>query len=101
VPTVTVIESLPDPPVPVHVSVNVDVAVRGPTDAVPLTALVPLQDPLAVQLVALVVLQVSVEEPPLATLVGLAVSVTVGAALVTVTVALLVAVPPTPVQVRL
>jgi hypothetical protein len=55
---------------------------------VPLVASVPLQAPEAVQDVALVELQVSVELPPLATEVGLAVSVTVGAgvALPTVTV---------------
>jgi hypothetical protein len=40
--------------------------------------LLPDQSPEAVQLVAFVELQVRVEEAPLATLVGLAVSVTVG-----------------------
>ena len=39
----------------------------------------PLQPPEALQLVALVELQVSVEDPPLATFIGFAVSVTVGA----------------------
>ncbi len=57
------------------------------------------QPPEAVHEVALVELQVSVEVPPEATLVGLAVSVTVGADAVTVTVADCgVPVPPDPVQ---
>ena len=57
--------------------------------------------PVAVQDVALVELQVSVEDPPLATLVGLAVTMAVGTGLaVTVMVAVASAlVPPEPVQV--
>ncbi len=71
-------------------------------DCDPLVAWVPDQPPEAVQEVALVELQVSVEVPPEATLVGLAVSVTVGADAVTVTVADCGApVPPDPVQVSL
>jgi hypothetical protein len=55
--------------------------------------------PVAVQDVALVELQVSVEDEPLATVVGLAVSVAVGlGAMVTVAVAA-VLVPPVPVHV--
>jgi len=74
-------------------------AVNAAVDSLPLVALVPLQPPEAVQLVALVELQMSVEAPPLLTLVGLAVSVTVGAdATVTVTVSL--ALPSRPVQVN-
>jgi hypothetical protein len=50
--------------------------------------------------VALVEVQVSVEDPPLATVIGLAVSVAVGAGL-TVTVAVAAGlVPPAPLQVR-
>ncbi len=61
----------------------------------------PDQAPEAVHEVALVELQVSVEVPPEATLVGLAVSVTVGACVITVTVAECRAlVPAGPVQVR-
>lgn len=61
-----------------------------------LAASAPLQPPDAVQVVALVELQVRVEVPPLATVVGLAVSVAVGTTLtVTETVALE---PPAPVQ---
>ena len=59
----------------------------------------PDQLPEAVQELALVELQVSSEAPSEATLVGLAVSVTVGAGTVTVTVADCGAlVPPDPVQ---
>jgi hypothetical protein len=46
--------------------------------ALPLVALVPLQLPEAAHEVALVLLQVRVDVPPEATLVGLAVSFTVG-----------------------
>jgi hypothetical protein len=68
----------------------------------PLAAIMPLQPPEAVHDVALVELQVSVEVPPLAIGVGLAVSAAVGTGLagVTVTVAPVAAlVPPEPVQV--
>jgi hypothetical protein len=61
---------------------------------------VPLQPPEAVQEVALVELQVSVDVPPLAIVVGLAVNVEVGrGAIVTVAVAA-VLVPPAPAQVN-
>ncbi|MBS0375270.1 MAG: hypothetical protein JSR73_11870 [Proteobacteria bacterium] len=93
----TVAFALPEPPVPVQVSVKVVAAVRFPVLAEPLVAFVPLQPPDAVQVVAFVELQVSVEAPPLATLVGLAVSVTVGAG-TTVTVVLALPEPPVPVQ---
>ena len=53
--------------------------VRGPTCALPEVALVPLHPPEAVQLVAFVELQVSVGVPLVATEVGLADRVTVGA----------------------
>ncbi len=69
---------------------------------VPLVALLPLHPapvPEAVQEVALVELQVSVDAAPLATDVGFAVSVTVGmGTMVTVAVATLL-VPPAPLQV--
>jgi hypothetical protein len=69
---------------------------------VPLVAFVPLQPPEAVQDVALVELQVNVEDPPLVVVVGLAVSMAVGTGLVvTVTVAPAgVLVPPAPVQIN-
>jgi len=63
-------------------------------------ASVPLQLPDAVHAVVLVDVQVNVEVPPLVTLVGDAVRVTVGTGCVTVTLALAVLlVPPVPVQV--
>ena len=71
----------------------------GETLSVPLVASAPLQPPLAVQELALVLDQVSIEEPPEAIEVGLAERVAVGAGS-TVTVALAGAlVPPVPVQV--
>ena len=63
-------------------------------------AFVPVQPPVAVHDVALVELHVSVEVPPLAIVVGLAVNVAVGTgAMVTVAV-LAVLVPPAPVHVN-
>jgi hypothetical protein len=69
-------------------------------DCEPETALVPDQPPEAVQEVALVADQVSVELLPLATVLGLAARVTVGAGCVTETVADCAALPPLPVQLR-
>ncbi len=74
------------------------VAVRAPVDWDPLVASVPVQPPDAVQEVALVELHASVALLPDTTLVGLAVSVTVGAGVVTVTLADCEALPPVPVQ---
>jgi hypothetical protein len=65
---------------------------------VPLVPSVPVHAPEAVQEVALVEDQLNVELPPLATLVGLADSDTVGAGADTVTVADCEADPPDPVQ---
>jgi hypothetical protein len=73
-------------------------AVSDPLDCEPLTALVPDHAPEAVQAVAFVADQVNVEVPPLATVLGLAVKLTVGAAAVTDTVTDCVALPPAPVQ---
>lgn len=69
-------------------------------DCEPLAALVPDQDPEAVHEVAFVEDQVRVELPPLATVLGLAANVTVGAGEFTVTVADWVALPPLPEQVN-
>jgi len=89
------------PPVPVQVSEYVVLAVSVPVDWLPLVAFVPANvPPVAVQDVAFVELQVSVELLPLATEVGLAVSVAVGTgAMVTVADAA-VLVPPVPVHVN-
>jgi hypothetical protein len=70
-------------------------------DCEPLADLVPDQAPEAVHEVALVAVQVKVELLPLATVLGLAAKVIVGAGAVTETVADCVALPPAPVQVRL
>ena len=75
-------------------------AVRAPVVCEPLTGLAPDQDPEAVQAVALVADQVSVELLPLATVLGLADKLTAGAGLVTETVADCAALPPLPVQLR-
>jgi hypothetical protein len=96
---VTVADAFALPPAPVQVRVKLLVAVRAPVDWLPDVALVPDQPPEAVQEVALVEDQVSVEAPPLATDVGFAVSDTVGTP-VTVTLADTLALPPAPVQVR-
>ena len=74
--------------------------VSAPLDCDPVSVSEPDQAPDAVQELALLELQVSVELPPLATLVGLAVSATVGAAALTMTVADWEADPPAPVQLR-
>jgi hypothetical protein len=63
----------------VQVSVKFVVAASTPVDWLPLVVFVPLQPPDAAQLVALVEDQAIELLPPLATLVGLAVIVTVGA----------------------
>ena len=68
-------------------------------DCEPLAALVPDQAPEVVHEIALVADQVNVELPPLATVLGLAVKVIVGAGEVTETVAGCAALPPLPVQV--
>jgi hypothetical protein len=88
------------PPVPVQLSVYVAFAVSAPVDWVPVMALAPDQAPEAAHEVALLDDQVSVDALPLATVLGLALRLTVteGVAL-TVTVAVCAAVPPVPVQV--
>jgi hypothetical protein len=93
-----------EPPAPVQISEYEVLAVMPPMRRVPLALKLPDQPPEAVQgvapTVAPVELHVSVVEPPLATLVGAAVRVTVGAGS-TVTVADAVALlPPGPEQVR-
>jgi hypothetical protein len=79
------------PPVPEHTRENVVFAEMGPVFCEPLLDLAPLQPPDAVQAAAFVELQVSSEEPPSETNVGLAVITTDGA---TLTIALAVALVP-------
>jgi len=77
-------------------------AVSAPVDCEPLVAaLAPDHAPEAMQDVALVADQVSMELLPLATVLGPADKVTAGAGVVTDTVADWVALPPLPVQLRL
>ena len=89
------------PLVPVHVREYVVFAVSAPVDWLPLVAFAPANvPPEAVHEVALVELHVSVDVPPLAIVVGLAVRVAVGMVpIVTVAVAA-VLVPPAPGQVN-
>ncbi len=89
-----------EPPAPVHVSVYLVVAVSAVVACEPLAASEPLQPPEAAHEVALVEDQVKVEAAPLATVLGLALNVTLGTGVVTVTVADCAALPPLPVQVR-
>jgi hypothetical protein len=77
--------------------------VSAPVDWLPLMGSPPLQPPLAVHELALVALQVSVALPPLAIVVGLRVSVTVGVGgePATVTPTVWPVLPPGPAQFRL
>jgi hypothetical protein len=86
-----------DPPAPVHVSENVVFAFSAPVLWLPDVALLPDQPPDAVQLLALVVLHVSVDAEPAATLAGDADNVSVGAGN-TATATVCATVPPLPVQ---
>jgi hypothetical protein len=99
--TVTVTDFVSVPPGPAQVKVKVLDAVSAPLDCEPDVALFPDHDPEAVHELALVDAQVNVDEPPLITVVGFALSATVGAggAASTVTVTECVTVPPGPVHV--
>ena len=76
--TVTVTLWFAVPPLPIQLSVYVDVVVILAIDCEPEVVFVPVHPPLAVQEVALVELHVSVEELPLVTDVWLAERVRVG-----------------------
>jgi hypothetical protein len=92
------------PLAPAQVSVKLVFAVNAVVVALPLSDCDPLQPPEAVHEVALVVVQVSIEVPPVVTPVGFAVNDTVGDGGIAVTVTLAVAaagvVPLAPAQVR-
>ena len=94
---VTVADCDVEPPVPEQLSVYVPFAVNAPVLCVPDVALLPVQPPDAVQLVAFVELHVSVEEPPDAMLIGDAANVTVGTGAID-TVAVCDVEPPVPEQ---
>jgi len=97
--TETVTDCAAEPPAPVQVNVNLVAVVSAAVLCEPLVASLPDQPPEATHEVALVEDQVNVEVAPLATVVGFALSATVGAGVVTVTVADCAALPPAPVQV--
>jgi hypothetical protein len=97
--TVTVADCVAEPPAPVQVNSYSVVLESAPVDQVPLVAKAPCQPPDAVHAVAFSELQLRVDSPPLATVVGDADSVAAGAAEVTTTSADCEAVPPGPVQV--
>jgi len=75
------------------------VLLSAPVLALPLVGSFPDQPPEAVQAVALLEDQLSVADPPLLTLVGLALRLTDGAGVETLTVTDWLALPPAPLQV--
>jgi hypothetical protein len=88
------------PLAPLQVSVNVVVALSAPVLALPVVALLPDHPPEALQLVAFVDAQLSVEAEPLLTVAGLALKLTVGlTGAETLTVTDRLALPPGPLQV--
>jgi hypothetical protein len=97
---VTVADCAAEPPEPVHVSVYLVVVVSAAVCCEPLMASEPLQPPDAAHAVAPVEDHVNIDVAPLATVLGVAVKVTVGAGVVTVTIAVCAALPPAPVHVR-
>jgi len=88
-----------EPPVPLQVSVNLVAALKATVVYEPRVGFVPVQPFEAVQAVALVEDQVSVDDAPLLTVLGLAFMVTAGFGVLTVTVADCAALPPGPVHV--
>lgn len=74
--TVMVADCVAEPPVPVQVSSYSVVLVRAPVAQVPLVGTLPCQPPEAMQAVAAADFQVSVELPPLLTVVGAAINET-------------------------
>ena len=84
--TDTATDWLAEPPVPVHVSVKIVAAVKMPESTEPEVAFVPDHPPEALQEVALLALQVRVEELPEGIELGLADNKIVGGAGVEVTV---------------
>ena len=98
--TVTDCIALP-PPVPLQSKMNVELEVSAPVDFEPLLGSDPDQDPKALHDEGLVADQVSIELPPLATVLGFAVRVTIGAVDgVTVTLVDCAALPPAPLHDR-
>jgi hypothetical protein len=82
------------PPLPVQVRVNCVVLRRATVVCEPLVPSAPVHPPEAAQLVALLAFQLRTADPPLLTVVGFVVSVTVGVAASTETVTDFAALPP-------
>jgi hypothetical protein len=97
--TVIVADCDAEPPLPVQVRINFVVAVSAGVVCEPMVAWEPLQPPEAVHAVALLDDQLNDEVAPLLTVLGVAVTVTVGVDAVTETVADCTALPPLPLQV--
>ena len=98
--TLTVTDWLALPPGPLQASVKVVVALSAPVLVLPLVGSLPDQPPEAVQLLALVEDQLNIADPPLLTVVGLALRLTVGlTGAETLTVTDRLALPPGPLQV--
>jgi len=99
--TVTVTEREIGPPGPEQSRLKVLSTVKAPVDCVPLTAWAPDHAPEAVQLVTFVPVHARLDALPLATVVGFAVNVSVGAGALTVVVTEREIGPPGPEQSRL
>ena len=98
--TDTVVACVAEPPGPVHVTEYVVLVLRAPVERDPLGTAVPFQPPDRAQDAALVDDQERTELAPLAIVLGFALKLTVGAGSLTETIAVCVALPPAPVQVR-
>jgi hypothetical protein len=96
--TVTVTDCEAEPPLPAQESVKFVVALNGTVVCEPLVPFPPVHPPDAVHAVALLALHCRTEVAPPLIVVGLADSVTVGAALTTDMVTVFAAVPPLPVH---
>jgi hypothetical protein len=98
--TLIVTDWLALPPGPLQARVKVVVALSAPVLVLPLVGSLPDQPPEAVQLLALVEDQLSIADPPLLTVVGVALRLTVGlTGAETLTVTAWLALPPGPLQV--
>lgn len=98
--TVTVADCEAEPPAPAQVSVNFVVAVSAGVACAPVVGIEPPQPPEAVHEEALLDDHASDDAAPLLIVAGVAVRLTVGAGVVTDTVADCAAVPPLPLQVN-
>lgn len=101
--TITVTDFVTAPPAPVHVSEKLAFELSAPVDSEPVVGLDPLHAPDALQVVALVAVQLNVAAVPLCTVPGLAANANVGAGTggaLRLIVTVCVAVPPAPLHER-